>query len=69
VPVASDRDGGFAYQAIGDLDFALRDKLRLFGEYRYLGTTAVKTELSLPPGFLDVDNKFHLIILGLRIHF
>jgi len=69
VPVASDRDGGFAYQAIGGMDFGIGKHVRLFGEYRYLGTTAVKTNLSLLPGYLEIDNRFHMVNMGMRVHF
>jgi opacity protein-like surface antigen len=69
IPVASDRDGGFAYQAIGGMDFELSEAFRLFGEYRYFGTSDVATELSLLPGELDIENRAHMINFGVRFHF
>jgi opacity protein-like surface antigen len=69
IPVASHRDGGFAYQTIGGMDFEPSEAFRLFGEYRYLGTRDVATELFLLPGELDIENRAHMINFGVRFHF
>jgi opacity protein-like surface antigen len=69
VSVADHRDGGFAYQAIGGMDFAVTESMRLFAEYRFFATSNVETELSLLPGTLDVENKNHIANFGVRYHF
>lgn len=69
VAVADHRDGGLAYQAIGGMDFAVAESVKLFAEYRFFGTTSVETELSLLPGTLDIENRNHMANFGIRFHF
>jgi OOP family OmpA-OmpF porin len=69
VAIASDRDGGLAYQGIVGVDVGPSDRWRIFGEYRYFGTSDVETGLSLLPGTLNVENESNQFNGGIRFHF
>ena len=69
VAIASSGNGGFAYQGIIGGLYNISEKAGIFAEYRYFARDKVRVDLSLLPGYLDVDNKAHLFNVGLRVNF
>lgn len=69
VAVADSGSGGFAYQGIIGSSFLLDEGWSLIADYRYFATNKAETELSLLPGYLDVENTVHSFNVGFRYSF
>lgn len=69
LPIISDDDTVFAYQAIAGASFDLSDRMALFAQYRYRGTDDVETNVDLIPAALDIENRSNLIEAGIRFRF
>lgn len=69
VPVADAGGSTFAYQFIAGSSYDLGEEWSIFADYRYFATSKVETELSLLPGYLDVENENHTFNIGFRYKF
>lgn len=69
VEVASDSNGGLAYQFIAGVNYKVSDEMSVFADYRYRRTDDITVDLSLVPASIDIDNKMSTVSLGLSFNF
>lgn len=69
LPIISDDDTVFAYQAIAGASFDLSDRTALFAQYRYRATEDAETNVDLIPATLDIENSANLLEAGVRFRF
>jgi len=64
--IVNDNKAAFAYQGRGGVTFELNDTFDLFTEYTYRGTTDLNFQNELIPADLEVENRKHIVSVGLR---
>lgn len=69
IEIASDSNGGLAYQFIAGVDYKVSDNMSVFADYRYRRSDDVTVDLSLLPASIDIDNEMSSYSLGLRFNF
>ena len=58
-----------AYQGKAGVTYSLTNKWEVFGEYTYRATDDVKMDLYLVPASVSIENKQHMVGLGMRYRF
>ena len=58
-----------AYQGKAGVTYRLTNKWEVFGEYTYRATDDVKMDLYLVPASVSIENKQHMVGLGMRYRF
>lgn len=66
VKIIDDDESKFGFQLKAGATYRCTDTIDIYGEYAYRMTDDVEVDNSLFPGKLEVENKQHLISLGVR---
>lgn len=69
VAIADAGNGGFAYQGIAGATYNITEDMGIFAEYRYFARDKINLDLTLLPGYLEVENVAHLFNVGFRVNF
>ena len=69
VGIIDDSETKFAYQLKAGAAYRITDSLDLYGEYAYRATDDIEVKNELFPGDLEVENKQHLLGIGVRYRF
>ena len=69
VGIIDDNETKFAYQFKAGAAYRITDTLDIYGEYAYRGTDDIKLQNELFAGDLEVENKQHLLGIGIRYRF